>query len=184
MTPEDDWNDLSDAWTAPAQDDGALAPLAEKVRRRALLGRINFYVEMVSCVAAAILGGRLVLFESGGAVVIGVAALMFGLFAGALTLWARGFGGPSPLDTPEQALHAAIRQAEAGRRWAQAGVAVSIAAAGFMGVMAASTPGPILWPVYGGVSVFLVGCLIFQLRHHDRCTARIKAHRRALEALG
>lgn len=179
MTPEDDWTTLSDTWTAPAPDDGALASLAGNVRRRALFARINFYVEIASCTAAVVLGGWLVVSGEG----VGVAALLFGLFAGALTLWARGARDPSPMDTPAQALKAAIRQAEAGRRWARGGVAVTVAASIFVGVMAASTPGPILWPLYGVMALLLLGCLVFQLRHHDRCVARIRTFQQALDAL-
>lgn len=182
MTPEDDWTDLSDAWTAPAGDDGGRPALARQVRRRALLGRINFYAEIAICGAACMLGGWLLAFGDGGDIAMGAAVILFGLFAVALTLWARGSGALSPLDTPQQALAAAIRQAEAGRRWAQAGVAVTIAAAAFGGVMTALTPsGP--WPIYIGVGVLLLGCLAFQLRHHARCGARIRAHHQALEAL-
>lgn len=183
MTPDDDWNALSDAWTSPVQGDDALAVLAGKVRRRAILGRLNFYVEMATCIAAVLLGGWLLVLGSDGVIMVGLAALLFGLFAGTLTLWARGFDGPSPMDTPQQALAAAIRQAEAGRRWARGGVAVTIACAVFVGVMAAVTPGPILWPLYGGVVLFLLGCLVFQLRHQDRCAARIRAFQQALAAL-
>ena len=43
MTPNEDWTDLSDAWTAPGRDDQELAELARQVRRRGWLGALNFY---------------------------------------------------------------------------------------------------------------------------------------------
>ena len=184
MTPNEDWTDLSDAWTAPARDDQALADLARQVRRRSRLGRLNYIFEMVGCVLAAIMGGWVLATRPETHWLLGSGAVIFGLFAAAMTLWARGGPAPDDLDTPEQALDAAIRQAQAGRRWAQAGVAVCMGAAVFVGATAAgdTVKGPPV-ALYAGAAVFLLGCLAFYLRHQNRCTQRIEAHRAALDDL-
>ena len=184
MTPNDDWTDLTKAWTAPGDDDRRLAELAGQVRRRSRWGRLNFWFEMAGCVIAAGVGAWLLAAGRADQWSLGAAAVVFGLFGAAMTLWARGQGGPQDLETPEQALTAAIRQAEAGRRWAQAGVAVTLGAAVFMGLGAAAMPtrGGMA-AVYGIGGLFLLGCLAFYLRHQNRCARRIVRHRQALEAL-
>ena len=184
MTPNEDWTDLSDAWTAPARDDQALADLARQVRRRARLARLNYVFEMAGCMLAAIIGGWVLAARPETHWLLGSGAVLFGLFAAAMTLWARGGPAPEDLETPEQALTAAIRQAEAGRRWGRAGLAVTLGAAVFLGAALAAHPAPDeLTPFYIGGAVFLFGGLAFYLRHQDRCTRRIAQHRRALEAL-
>lgn len=184
MTPNDDWTDLSDAWTAPARDNQALADLARRVRRRAQLARLNYVFEMAGCMLAAIIGGWVLATRPETHWLLGSGAVIFGLFAAAMTFWARGGPAPDDLDTPEQALDAAIRQAEAGRRWAQAGIAVCMGAAVFVGATAAgdAVEGPSV-PLYAGAAVFLLAGLAFYLRHQNRCTQRIQAHRAALDDL-
>ena len=184
MTPNEDWTDLSDAWTAPARDDQALAELARQVRRRGWLGALNFYAEMAGCLLAAIVGGWVLATGPAEQRLLGSAAVIFGLFAAAMTLWARGTRAPVQMETPEQALIAAVRQAEAGRRWAQAGIAVTIGAAVFLGAAVVTYPVEAdLTPFYIVGALFLFGGLAFYLRHQDRCTRRIAQHRRALEDL-
>lgn len=184
MTPNDDWTELSRAWTTPREDEGRTAALARQVRRRSLLGRLNFAFEMAGCAAAAGIGAWLLAAGPQDRWLLGAAAMAFGLFAGAMTLWARGRGGADDLETPERALAAAIRQAEAGRRWSRAGVAVTLGAAVFMGLSAAALPiRDEMAVIHGFGALFLLGCLAFYLRHQDRCARRIAEHRRALEAL-
>ena len=184
MTPNEDWTDLSDAWTAPARDDQALADLARQVRRRARLARMNYVFEMAGCMLAAIIGGWVLATRPETHWLLGSGAVLFGLFAAAMTLWARGGPAPEDLETPEQALTAAIRQAEAGRRWARAGIAVTLGAAMFLGAAVATYPvEDDLTPFYIVGALFLFGGLAFYLRHQDRCTRRIAQHRRALEDL-
>lgn len=184
MTPNDDWTDLSDAWTAPARDNQALTDLARRVRRRAQLARLNYVFEMAGCMLAAIIGGWVLATRPETHWLLGSGAVIFGLFAAAMTFWARGGPAPDDLDTPEQALDAAIRQAQAGRRWAQAGIAVCMGAAVFVGATAAgdAVEGPSV-PLYAGAAVFLLAGLAFYLRHQNRCTQRIQAHRAALDDL-
>lgn len=185
MTPDNDWTELSDAWTAPASDDQALADLARQVRRRGRLGALNFYAEMAGCLLAAVVGGWVLATRPAEQWVLGSAAVIFGLFSAAVTLWARGARPPDELETPQQALTAAIRQAEAGRRWSQAGIAVTIGAAVFLGT-AAATMGAAeasLVVLYGAAVVFLLGALAFCLRHQDRCVRRIAAHQAAFDDL-
>ena len=184
MTPNEDWTDLSDAWTAPARDDQALADLARQVRRRSRLGRLNYVFEMAGCVIAAAVGAWVLATGPEDRWLLGAAAVVFGLFSAAMTLWARGSRTPDDLETPEQALIAAIRQAEAGRRWARAGIAVTLGGAMFLGAAVATYPVEddlTLFDIAG--SLFLFGGLAFYLRHQDRCTRRIAQHRRALEDL-
>ena len=184
MTPNDDWTELTRAWTAPSDDDRGPAELAGQVLRRSWLGRLNFWFEMAGCLVAAGLGAWVLAVGPQDRWLLGAAAMVFGLFAGAMTLWARDRGGAEDLETPERALTAAIRQAEAGRRWSRAGVAVTIGAAVFMGLSAAALPirGEMA-VIHGFGGLFLLGCLAFYLRHQDRCARRIARHRRALEAL-
>src|SRR5690606_22312252 len=183
MTPNDDWTELSQAWTAPADGDAARTGLARQVRRRALLGRLNFLGEMAACLAAAGVGGWLLVAGGRSEAAIAAAALLFGLFAAAMTLWARGAQGATSVETPQDALRTAIRQAEAGRRWSQGGIAVTLAAAIFVGVTLGSMPNRANALIAVGVAVFVLGCLGFYLRHQGRCARRIATHRQALEAL-
>lgn len=184
MTPNEDWTELSDAWTAPARDDQGLAEMARQVRRRGRLGALNFYAEMAGCLLAAIVGGWVLATRPEDQWLLGAAAVIFGLFSAAMTLWARGTRAPVQLETPQQALIAAVRQAEAGRRWAQAGIAVTMGAAVFLGAAVATYPVENdLAPLYIVGALFLFGGLAFYLRHQDRCTKRIAQHRRALEDL-
>ena len=184
MTPNEDWTDLSDAWTAPARDDQALADLARQVRRRARLARLNYVFEMAGCMLAAIIGGWVLATRPETHWLLGSGAVLFGLFAAAMTLWARGGPAPEDLETPEQALTAAIRQAEAGRRWGRAGLAVTLGAAVFLGAALVAHPaGDDLTVLYAAAALFLLGGLAFYLRHQHRCTQRIAQHRRALEGL-
>lgn len=185
MTPDNDWTDLSDAWTAPVRDDQALADLARGVRKRARLARLNYFFEMAGCLLAAVMGSWVLATGPAAQWLLGAAAVIFGLFSAAMTVWARGTGAPDDLETSEQALGAAIRQAEAGRRWAQAGIAVTIGAAVFLGT-AAATMGAVegrLVVFYGAAGLFLLGALVFYLRHQDRCARRIAAHQVALDDL-
>lgn len=185
MTPSEDWTDLSDAWTAPARDDQGLTEMARQVRRRGRLGALNFYAEMAGCLLAAVVGGWVLATGPADERLLGSAAVIFGLFSAAMTLWARGIRAPDELETPQQALTAAIRQAEAGRRWGQAGIAVTIGAAVFLGT-AAATMGAAegrLVLLYGAAGLFLLGALAFYVRHQDRCVRRIAAHQAALDDL-
>lgn len=184
MTPNEDWTDLSDAWTAPAHDDQALARLARQVRRRARLGQLNYLFEMAACLIAAGLGVWVLATRPLDQWLVGAAAVVFGLFSLAMTVWARGTRTPEDLETPEQALTAAIRQAEAGRRWAWAGIVITLGAAVFLGLAVAAYPeGDDLTVLYAVGVLFVVGGLAFYLRHQHRCARRIAQHRRALEDL-
>ncbi|MBA4000864.1 hypothetical protein [Brevundimonas sp.] len=183
MTPNEDWTELSDAWTTPGRDDQGLAEMARQVRRRSRLGRLNFVFEMAGCLLAGVMGVWVLAARPEDQWLLGAAAVLFGLFGAAMTLWARG-RAPDDLETPEQALFAAIRQAEAGRRWAQAGIAVTLGAAVFLGIAVAAYPiEEGLTVLYAAGALFLLGSLAFYLRHQNRCTRRIAQHRRALEDL-
>lgn len=185
MTPNEDWTDLSDAWTTPGRDDQGLAEMARQVRRRSRLGELNFYAEMTGCLLAAAVGAWVLATRPEDQWLLGAAAVIFGLFSAAMTHWARGKRTSDDLETPDQALTAAIRQAETGRRWGQAGIAVTIGAAVFLGTAVAAT-GSVegrLVALYAAAVVFLLGALAFYLRHQDRCARRIAQHRRALEDL-
>ncbi|WP_395945457.1 hypothetical protein [Brevundimonas sp.] len=182
--PDDDWTDLTQAW-AETPDDGPRldAAMIRSLRRRDRLARLNFISEIG--------GGVAVLGVMGWAMWRGVplpvagAALVFVLFALALTLWSRR-GDPGLLtDTPEAVLRSALGQARIGYRWAWAGVAISLAGMAFLILM--------LWlaepvveqrgPILAGAAVFLAACIGFYLNHARRCRRRMAAHRVALEAL-
>ncbi|GAD58320.1 hypothetical protein IWC96_13845 [Brevundimonas sp. BAL450] len=184
MTPNEDWTDLSDAWTAPARDDQALAQMARQVRRRSRLGRLNYMFELTACMIAAGLGAWVLATGPSDQWLLGSAAVIFGLFSAAMTVWARGTRTTDDLETPEQALTAAIRQAEAGRRWAWAGIAITLGAAVFLGLAMAAYPDEgDLTVLYTVGALFVFGGLAFYLRHQHRCTQRIAQHSRALEDL-
>lgn len=184
MTPNEDWTELSDAWTTPGRDDQGLAEMARQVRRRSRLGRLNFVFEMAGCLLAGVMGVWVLAARPEDQWLLGAAAVLFGLFGAAMTLWARGRRAPDDLETPEQALFAAIRQAEAGRRWAQAGIAVTLGAAVFLGIAVAAYPiEEGLTVLYAAGALFLLGSLAFYLRYQNRCNRRIAQHRRALEDL-
>ncbi|MEH6663484.1 MAG: hypothetical protein V7678_01425 [Brevundimonas sp.] len=184
MTPSEDWTELSNAWTTPAQDDQGLADVARRVRRRSRLARLNYVFEMSGALLAAGLGAWVLTARPPDQWLLGAAAVVFGVFAAAMTVWARGARTPDDLATPQQALAAAIRQAEAGRRWSQAGIAVTIGAAVFLGVAVAAYPmDEDLTVLYSAGALFLFGCLAFYLRHQNRCARRIAGHRQALEDL-
>jgi hypothetical protein len=183
-TLPDDWTDLTEAWTGAPQDEHPLdAGLVRALRRRDRLAHLNFVAEIG--------GGVLVLGAMGWAMARGLplpaasAALAFVLFALGMTLWSRR-GDPGLLtDTPEAVLRSALGQARTGYRWALSGVAISLAAMIFLIVMMTSVqpgPGP-TGSVIAGVSILLVVCIGFYLRHARQCRRRMAAHQAALDAL-
>ncbi|MBA4808729.1 hypothetical protein [Brevundimonas sp.] len=182
--PDDDWTDLTQAWTETPDDGPRLdAGFIRAVRRRDRLARINFIAELA--------GGLMVIAAMGWGLHRGLplpaalAALAFGAFALGVTLWSRR-GDPGLLtDTPQAVLRSAIGQARIGRRWALAGVATSLAGAVFLAIMLTmtDTAAPRTAPVFAGGFVFLWICIGFYLRHARRCRRRMAAHQAALDAL-
>ncbi|MGQ3069052.1 MAG: hypothetical protein ACT6TH_10690 [Brevundimonas sp.] len=183
--PEDshtpnDWTDLTEVWTRPAA--GAEPDLTARfVRRRAWLSRLNFLGEAGGALIAGGVGLWAALRHD--AVFVGLAALAFAVFGLAATLWARRGAAPGDLATPRAAVEAAVRQANSGLRWARAGQAVSVAALGFLGVMAWQDEGPVSAPLYGGALLFLAAAVIFYERHARKARARIRTHAKALSDL-
>jgi hypothetical protein len=182
--PDDDWTDLTQAWTETPDPEPRLdAGFIRSLRRRDRLARLNFWLEMG--------GGVVVLGVMGWAVRRGVplpaagAALVFVLFAMGLTLWSRR-GHPGLLtETPQAVLRSALGQARTGYRWALSGVAISVAAMIFQGVIL-TTVDPArghIEAVTAAVFAFLLICIGYYLRHARRCRRRMAAHRAALEAL-
>lgn len=183
--PDDDWSELARAWIGTTDDEPRLNPgLLRGLRRRDRLARINF--------AAELAGGVAVLGAVGWAVLgrdlpwqPAVAAIGFVAFALVMTLWSRR-GDPGLLtETPEAVLRSAIGQARTGRRWAHAGVAISIAALVFLAVMVGMIqpdrgPQPTVLLASG---LFLLACIGLYLRHAGRCRRRMAAYQAALEAL-
>lgn len=181
--PDDDWTDLTQAWTETPDPEPRLdAGFIRTLRRRDRLARLNFWVEMG--------GGVAVLGVMGWAVHRGVplpaagAALVFVLFAMGLTLWSRR-GHPGLLtETPEAVLRSALGQARTGYRWALSGVAISVAAMIFLGIILTTVdPARHIVAVTAAVFAFLLICIGYYLRHAHRCRRRMAAHQAALEAL-
>ena len=187
MTRSDDWSDLSLTWADPATDEPGAAradiELIRSVRRRDLLARLNF--------ASELLGGIMVIAVAVWASIrtdlpwpVNVAAFAFVAFGMGLTLWSRR-GDPGVLtETPQAVLRSAIAQSRTGERWAAAGVATSIAAFAFLGVMQMLVP-----PSHGSLEVipvfvvFLLACIFAYIAHARRCLRRRRAHEVALAAL-
>jgi|TARA_R110002051_G_scaffold76049_1_gene139022 hypothetical protein len=182
--PNDDWSDLTRTWTDPTITGPRLDPgLIRAVRRRDRLARLNF--------AAEIAGGMAVLMVVIWASVarslpwsVAVSATGFVAFALAVTLWSRR-GDPGVLTTtPEAVLLSAIAQARTGYRWAWAGVATSLAAFVFVGVMVRVAPA---WglddPAVPGMAVVLLVCISLYVRHAHRCRRRMAVHAATLQAL-
>lgn len=182
--PDDDWTDLTQAWTeTPDPEPRPDAGFIRSLRRRDRLARLNFWLEMG--------GGIVVLAAMGWAAYRGIplpavgAALAFALFALGMTLWSRR-GDPGLLtDTPQAVLRSALGQARTGYRWALSGVAISLAGMIFLILMlwvvepARDQPGAVV----AGAGVFLAVCIGFYLRHARLCRRRMAAHQAALEAL-
>jgi Na+/melibiose symporter-like transporter len=184
--PSDDWSDLSRAWTDPAsdapQDLRADAALIRSVQRRDRLARLNFWAELG--------GGVIVLGVVVWAAVVhdlpwsvNVAALAFIVFGVALTVWSRR-GDPGVLtETPEAVLRSAIAQARTGERWAWAGVAMSVAAFAFLGVMRGVGSARDGFDLIPALVIFLLVCIAGYGCHARRCRRRRRAHEAALAAL-
>lgn len=182
----DDWSDLSRAWTDPAsdapQDLRADAALIRSVQRRDRLARLNFAFELLgSIVVLGVIVWAAVVHDLPWSV--NLAAVAFIVFGVAVTVWSRR-GDPGVLtETPEAVLRSAIAQARTGERWAWAGVAISLAAFAFLGLMRrliSTREGLDLILVF---VVFLLVCLIGYLVHARRCRRRRRAHEVALTAL-
>jgi signal transduction histidine kinase len=182
--PDDDWTDLTQAWTETPDPEPRLdAGFIRSLRRRDRLARLNFWQEMG--------GGVVVLGVMGWAAYRGIpltalaAGLAFVLVALGLTLWSRR-GHPGLLtETPQAVLRSAMGQARTGYRWALSGVAISVAAMIFLLVIL-RTLDPAQGPagaIIAGMFGFLVICIGYYLRHARRCRRRMAAHRAALEAL-
>ncbi|MDO9609736.1 MAG: hypothetical protein Q7J26_14530 [Brevundimonas sp.] len=182
--PDDDWTDLTQAWTETPDPEPRLdAGFIRSLRRRDRLARLNFWQEMG--------GGVVVLGVMGWGAYRGIplpalaAGLAFVLVALGLTLWSRR-GHPGLLtETPQAVLRSALGQARTGYRWALSGVAISVAAMIFLLVIL-TTVDPARGPagaVIAGMFGFLVICIGYYLRHARRCRRRMAAHQAALEAL-
>lgn len=176
--PDDDWNALAAVWTAP---DDAPQLTAGSVRRRALLGRLNFHIELGGSLIAGAAGGWFAVRH--GSPVLGVAAAAFAAFALAGTLWARRGAEPSAMDTPRAALEAALLQARSGLRWARAGQAICVAALLFLTVVAAAHPSGGSLVIYLASGVFLAVTAGFYERHARRSRRRMSRHATALRDL-
>ena len=175
----DDWSELKTAWTAPAPEPPLDSGLIRSVRRRAWLGRLNFYAEVAACLFAAAAGGWIA--RQYGEWTVGVAALLFATFSLALSVWARTGAETVAAETPRQALEAALAQARSGLRWARAGYWVGAAAIVFVGVVGLEQrppPGLLLL-----MAVFLGACFILYARHARSARRRMEAHQAALDAL-
>ncbi|KAK0332594.1 hypothetical protein LTR94_024204 [Friedmanniomyces endolithicus] len=185
MTPHDDeWADLSAAWTRPRPDQTRWdAALVRTVERRAALAKLNFAFEIAGAlVVAAVMIWAL---NRGLAPSVAACAFVFALFAVLMTLWSRR-GDPGLLtDTPEAVLMSAIGQARIGYRWALSGIAISLAGMAFIIAMVQLEPsdahpkGSLLTASLG----VLIICIGFYARHALRSRRRLKAHQDALEAL-
>ena len=178
----DDWNDLAEVWTTPQDGPGVTADLADRMRRRAWLARLNFHLEAWGAVVAGLFGGWMAFRHAEP--VLGGAALLFAAFALVATLWARRGAEPALTATPGETLQAAIAQARSGLRWARAGQAVTLAA-GLFASVAALDAGAFphgVW-FYLAIAAFLVACAVFYERHARRAKARAAGHQAALEEM-
>jgi hypothetical protein len=186
--PHDDWSDLSQAWTEPTPDDAeaarADAAFIRSLRRRDLLARINYALELLGGVAVVAVV-MWVAFRTDLPWPIVAAALAFVALGMGLTVWSRR-GDPGVLTgTPRAVLRSAVAQARTGERWAWAGLAISLAAGGFLFLMSRYEPvGGEPRAVYPVFSVFLVLCMGGYVLHAWRCRRRRRAHEAMLRALG
>jgi len=182
--PDDDWTDLTQAWTETPDPEPRLdAGFIRSLRRRDRLARLNFWLEMGG--GLVVLGAMSWAVRRGIPLPAALAALAFVLFAMGLTLWSRR-GHPGLLtETPAAVLRSALGQARTGYRWALSGVAISVAAMIFQGIIL-TTADPArghIEAVTAGVFGFLVICIGYYLRHARRCRRRMAAHQAALDAL-
>ncbi|MFC7379846.1 hypothetical protein [Brevundimonas sp. GCM10030266] len=177
----EDWTDLAEVWTAPAETPEPAPELARAVRRRATLATLNFHLEAWGAVAAGGVAVWVALRHD--APVLGLAGAAFGVFALAATLWARRGARPGEADTPAAALHAAIRQARSGVHWARAGQAICAGALAFILVLGLSHPSTALPVIYLISFAFIAAMAAFYERHARRCRARITRHQAALAEL-
>lgn len=185
--PDEDWSDLTQAWTEPtpneAEGSRADAAFIRALRRRDLLARINYGLELLGGVAVVGVVTWVavrtplpwpVLAAAYGFVVLGVG----------LTVWSRR-GDPGVLTgTPEEVLRSALAQARTGERWAWAGLVISLAASAFLFLMSRFDPsGPETRGLYPAFSVLLLLCIGGYLIHARRCRQRRRAHAATLLAL-
>lgn len=180
-SPQDDWSDLSQAWTEAGTEPGIdTRALSHAVRRRDLIARLNFYAEAGGAVIAA---GLFAWLAADGRLPWPPASVAMGFcaFALVLTLWARRAAPPVIDDTPAGAVRVALQQARAGERWGWSGLAITATAVLSLVVMFALGLGSdrvILAMMIGGVALgaFAVGYGV----HIHRCRRRIASHRRRL----
>jgi len=175
----EDWSDLKSAWSAPDAQPPIDAALLRDLRRRAWLARVNFGFEAAGCLLAIGLGGWV--WARDGQLSLGLAAIAFGVFSLAMTLWARAATDPGAAETPRAALESALEQARAGRRWSYAGIWISLGAAAFLGLVHLREGLP--RGVLALVAVLLMGFSLFYARHARDASRRVRAHQAALEAL-
>lgn len=184
----EDWTDLTDAWKSPPPEAEASAAspgsIAAAVRRRALLARLNFYLELGTALLA---GGVVIGLAVAGRITpqLAFAAVAFSAFAAGMTLWARGRRGYGDTDTPTQALETAIRQAESGLRWAVSGLAVAAASMIFMLtiLIQRSNIGVLNGQTGGWVIAVLIVCTAYYGNYAVRSRRRGARYRAALDEL-
>ena len=182
--PTDDWSDLAQTWTDPTLPPLKPDPgLIRSVRGRDRLARLNFAAEVAGGLVCLAVIAWCVLWR-GLPWTAAVPGVGFVAFALAATLWSRR-GDPGLLTgTPQDVLISAIGQARTGRRWAWAGIAISLVAFLFVGAMQWIAPGDGLRaPLILSVTVFLAVCIGFYLRHAHRCQRRMETHSATLASL-
>ena len=177
----DDWSDLSKTWAEPEANAPPLdTAFVRALIRRDRLARINYLMEAGGCVVVVgVIAWAVIVQDLPW--MVAAAAGGFAAFALALTVWSRRGDPGLLLDTPDAALRSALAQARIGLRWAWAGVAICVAAVGFLIIMAVAAENATTAAVIGAPMILAV--VPFYLRHARNCRRRIEAHEAALAAL-
>ncbi len=184
MTQDDDWSDLSKAWTAPGPEAEIDTATIADVKRRDALSRLNFGLELLVSAAATVF----LIWAIAAQVMTGLSAIAtFGFiaFATVMTLWSRRRAPDLDVDTPAGALKTAVAQARSGQRWAWSGLAICAAAAIFLAIAAGSlshVPASFLTVLGAGAAFILVWIVTYAL-HIRSSGRRLSAYTKALAAL-
>jgi ferric-dicitrate binding protein FerR (iron transport regulator) len=130
-----DWKELERLWqsseaAAPARD------IIAKQNRRRWLSRLVLVSEIVIAIAGIGISAWVMTLDRPYALVMGGGTLLFTLFAGAASLWARLPRRAAPDDSVAAAIETAIQRARASVRWGLASFWVVVAALAYFAVMA------------------------------------------------
>ena len=187
-----DWKDLERLWqSSPA---ASVDDIIARQNRRRWLSRLNMFVEIALVIAGMGVSLWAMTLDKPFAFPLGAGALVFTLFATAISLWARLPRHAGPDESVTATVDAAIHRARASVRWGLASFWIVVAALVFLAVIALVWGGAPEYPpgagrrlliLLGVMTAWTAGWLGFSIVYYLRRAAelsRLEEIKRSLAA--